>query len=132
MSDTTVTGLPPIGNETFMMLASHGDTLDARAIVRFDTLPQTYSKNSIDSTIVQHRYGAARHADRASTRCTGRRCRSRSRRTTSIRPRRTPSSAILALALSSQPADRLQDVRAGVAHGHAAHSRSPPTRCSIE
>jgi hypothetical protein len=50
--DTTVLGLPPIGSETFMMLASHGDTLDARAIVRYDTLPATYSKSGIDSAIV--------------------------------------------------------------------------------
>jgi hypothetical protein len=50
--DTTVLGLPPIGSEAFMMLASHGDTLDARAIIRFDTLPTTYTKSGIDSTIV--------------------------------------------------------------------------------
>ena len=50
--DTTVLGLPPIGSEAFMMLASHGDTLDARAIIRFDTLPGSYTKSGIDSTIV--------------------------------------------------------------------------------
>jgi hypothetical protein len=50
--DTTVVGLPAIGNESYLMLASHGDTLETRAIVRFDTLPQTYQKSSIDSTIV--------------------------------------------------------------------------------
>jgi hypothetical protein len=49
--DTTVLGLPPIGNEAYLMLASHGDTLETRAIVRFDTLPQSYTKNSIDSVI---------------------------------------------------------------------------------
>jgi predicted small lipoprotein YifL len=49
--DTTVLGLPPIGNEAFLMLASHGDTLETRAIVRFDTLPQSYTKNTIDSVI---------------------------------------------------------------------------------
>jgi hypothetical protein len=53
VSDTTVTGLPPIGNETFTMLASHGDTLDTRVIIRYDTIQQTYSKNSLDSTIVK-------------------------------------------------------------------------------
>src|SRR5262249_35071234 len=53
VSDTTVTGLPPIGAETFTMLASHGDTLDARTIVRYDTLPQSYTKSGIDSTIVK-------------------------------------------------------------------------------
>jgi hypothetical protein len=51
-NDTTVLGLPPIGSETFLMLASHGDTLETRAIVRFDTLPQSYTaRNSVDSTI---------------------------------------------------------------------------------
>jgi len=51
VSDTTITGLPAIGTERFMMLASHGDTVDSRAIIRFDTLPQSYTKNAIDSTI---------------------------------------------------------------------------------
>jgi hypothetical protein len=51
-NDTTVLGLPPIGSETFLMLASHGDTLETRAIVRFDTLPQDYTaRSSIDSVI---------------------------------------------------------------------------------
>jgi hypothetical protein len=53
VSDTTVTGLPPIGQETFTMLASHGDTLDTRVIIRYDTIQQTYTKNSTDSTIVK-------------------------------------------------------------------------------
>jgi hypothetical protein len=52
VSDTTVNGLPAIGMETFMMLSSHGDTVDTRAIVRFDTIVQTYSKSGSDSTIV--------------------------------------------------------------------------------
>ncbi|MEO7083672.1 MAG: hypothetical protein ABI442_01925 [Gemmatimonadaceae bacterium] len=51
VSDTTVLGLPPIGNELYLMLSNHGDTVDSRAIIRFDTLPQTYTKSSIDSTI---------------------------------------------------------------------------------
>jgi hypothetical protein len=53
VADTTVTGLPPIGNETFTMLSLHGDTLDTRVMVRYDTIQQTYSINSIDSTIVK-------------------------------------------------------------------------------
>lgn len=52
VSDTTIAGLPPIGNETFLMLASHGDTLETRVIIRYDTLPQSYTKSTIDSTIV--------------------------------------------------------------------------------
>ena len=49
--DSTVIGLPPIGHEAYLMLASHGDTLETRAIVRFDTLPQSYTKSTIDSVI---------------------------------------------------------------------------------
>jgi hypothetical protein len=52
VSDTTVTGLPSIGNEGYLMLASHGDTVETRAIVRYDTLPQSYTKSGLDSTIV--------------------------------------------------------------------------------
>jgi hypothetical protein len=49
--DTTVLGLPPMGNESYLMLASHGDSLETRAIVRFDTIPQSYTKSSVDSVI---------------------------------------------------------------------------------
>ena len=52
--DTTIVGLPPIGAERLLMLASHGDSLDARAIVRFDTIPQSFTaRNSLDSVIVK-------------------------------------------------------------------------------
>jgi hypothetical protein len=50
--DTTVSGLPPLGAETYLMLASYGDSLDARAIIRYDTLPTNYTKEGFDSTIV--------------------------------------------------------------------------------
>ena len=49
--DTTVLGLPSTGSEAYLMLASHGDTLETRAIVRFDTLPQSYQKSLVDSVI---------------------------------------------------------------------------------
>jgi hypothetical protein len=53
ISDTTVVGIPSIGAEPYLMLASHGDTLETRVIVRFDTIPQTYTaKGGLDSTIV--------------------------------------------------------------------------------
>jgi len=52
VSDSTVNGLPAIGEETFLMLSSHGDTVDTRAIVRFDTITQSYTKSGFDSTIV--------------------------------------------------------------------------------
>lgn len=51
VSDSTVNGLPSIGLETFLMLSSHKDTVDTRAIVRFDTITQTYTKSGFDSTI---------------------------------------------------------------------------------
>jgi len=51
VSDTTVTGLPSIGNEGYLMLASHGDTVETRAIIRFDTLPQSFTFGGVDSTI---------------------------------------------------------------------------------
>jgi hypothetical protein len=51
-TDTTVTGLPPIGSESYLMLSSHGDTAETRAIIRYDTLPQSYTKSGIDSAIV--------------------------------------------------------------------------------
>ncbi|HTI64341.1 MAG TPA: hypothetical protein VL524_12520 [Gemmatimonadaceae bacterium] len=52
--DTTVLGLPPIGSETYLMLASHGDTVETRAIVRFDTLQQSFTAaNNADSTITK-------------------------------------------------------------------------------
>jgi hypothetical protein len=52
--DTSISGLPPIGSEDFLMLASHGDTLETRAIVRFDTLPQSFTAaNGFDSTITK-------------------------------------------------------------------------------
>ena len=52
VTDTTILGLPPIGSETFLMLASHGDTLETRAIVRFDTLLKSYTKSGVDSAVV--------------------------------------------------------------------------------
>jgi hypothetical protein len=54
VQDTTVLGLPPIGVESFLMLASHGDTLETRAMVRFDTIPTTFTAaNLADSTITK-------------------------------------------------------------------------------
>ena len=44
VSDSTVNGLPSIGLETFMMLSSHRDTVDTRAIIRFDTIQQDYTQ----------------------------------------------------------------------------------------
>jgi hypothetical protein len=49
--DTTAGGLPSIGNEGFLLLSTHGDSLETRVIVRYDTLTQTYHIGSTDSTI---------------------------------------------------------------------------------
>lgn len=37
--DTTVTGYPPLGTEPALLVASEGDTVDVRGIVRFDSIP---------------------------------------------------------------------------------------------
>ncbi|MEK0431176.1 MAG: hypothetical protein RL139_980 [Gemmatimonadota bacterium] len=41
--DTTLTGFPFLGTESPMLLASRGDTLETRVIIRFDTLPRTWA-----------------------------------------------------------------------------------------
>jgi hypothetical protein len=54
ISDTTVLGIPAIGNEVFLMLSSHGDSVDSRAIIRFDTITQRFTgASSTDSTIAE-------------------------------------------------------------------------------
>jgi len=40
--DTTIPGYPPLGSEEQLLLASRGDTVDTRAIIRFDSLPTTF------------------------------------------------------------------------------------------
>ena len=52
--DTTITGFPAIGSEPELLLAALRDTLDARAILRFDSLPATFRHNNTaaDSAIV--------------------------------------------------------------------------------
>ncbi|MEY4608907.1 MAG: hypothetical protein RL625_1124 [Gemmatimonadota bacterium] len=41
--DTTLLPFPVLGGESGLFLAARGDTLDVRAVVRFDTLPRKYS-----------------------------------------------------------------------------------------
>ena len=52
--DTTVSGFPSTGAESQLLLAARGDTLDARVIVRFDSLPTSFRHNNtaVDSSIV--------------------------------------------------------------------------------
>jgi hypothetical protein len=40
--DTVLASFPPIGEEPLLLLASRGDTLETRIIIRYDTLPTTY------------------------------------------------------------------------------------------
>jgi hypothetical protein len=49
--DSTITGYPVLGTEEFLLVASRGDTLDARAVIRFDTLTQQFTRGGEDSTI---------------------------------------------------------------------------------
>lgn len=49
--DTTVLGYPVIGTESRLLIASRGDTLDARAVMRFDSLTQRFTRGGGDSAI---------------------------------------------------------------------------------
>ena len=49
--DSTITGYPSLGTEVLLLVASRGDTLDARAVIRFDTLTQQFSRGGVDSAI---------------------------------------------------------------------------------
>ena len=52
--DTSIVGFPSMGSEGQMFVASLGDTLQTRGIVRFDSLPLTFRHNNsvTDSNIV--------------------------------------------------------------------------------
>ena len=58
--DTSIAGFPSIGSELQFFIASLGDTLQTRGIVRFDSLPQTFrhSNSAVDSNIVYVDTGA--------------------------------------------------------------------------
>lgn len=51
--DTTVSGFPTIGQETYMLVSTRGDSIDTRAIIRFDSLSTMYLRGSavVDSAI---------------------------------------------------------------------------------
>ena len=61
--DTTVLSFPSLGSELSLLLASRGDTLDTRVIIRYDTLPSTFiptgdtaqAITSVDSAYLQLR-----------------------------------------------------------------------------
>lgn len=48
--DTTVSGLLGLGTETQMLMATRGDTVDSRVVIRFDSLPERYFKVAGDTT----------------------------------------------------------------------------------
>src|SRR3982751_3215674 len=49
--DSTIVGLPSIGAEGQLWLATRGDTLDSRAVIRFDSLTTRFTKAGADSAI---------------------------------------------------------------------------------
>ncbi len=52
--DSSVSGFPSIGQEPYLLISTRGDTIDTRAIFRFDTLPTTFTRTNspVDTTIV--------------------------------------------------------------------------------
>jgi len=48
--DSTVSALTGQGTETSLFLANRGDTLDSRAVIRFDSIPARYVKPGSDTT----------------------------------------------------------------------------------
>ncbi len=51
--DTTVGGFPALGQETYLLIGTRGDTIDTRGIFRFDSLPTTWRRGTalVDSSI---------------------------------------------------------------------------------
>lgn len=49
--DTVITGNPAVGTEATLLLAARGDTLDTRVVLRFDSLPASYTVASGDTAI---------------------------------------------------------------------------------
>lgn len=50
--DSTVSALAGQGTETSLLLATRGDTLDSRAIIRFDSIPDRYRRPGSDTTSI--------------------------------------------------------------------------------
>jgi hypothetical protein len=48
--DSTVSALEGLGTESSLLIATRGDTIDARAVVRFDSIPDRYRKPGPDTT----------------------------------------------------------------------------------
>jgi hypothetical protein len=50
--DTTVSAATGLGTEQSMLLATRGDTVDSRAVIRFDSIPERYIKSPTDTPLV--------------------------------------------------------------------------------
>lgn len=50
--DTGVLGFPPLGTEPYILLASRPG-LDTRGVIRFDTLPNKFTRGGVDSAITR-------------------------------------------------------------------------------
>ncbi len=51
--DTAVGSIAPFGTEPSMLLASRGDTVDSRVVLRYDSLPRRFRKVSADTTTTE-------------------------------------------------------------------------------
>lgn len=50
--DTTVSAATGLGTELSILLATRGDTVDSRAVIRFDSIPERYIKSPTDTPLV--------------------------------------------------------------------------------
>jgi len=50
--DTTVSAATGLGTELSLLLATRGDTVDSRAVIRFDSIPERYVKSATDTQLV--------------------------------------------------------------------------------
>src|SRR4051812_13877489 len=49
--DTTVTAAGEFATETFLFVGNRGDTLDTRAVIRFDSIPSRYAKANVTDSV---------------------------------------------------------------------------------
>ncbi len=52
--DTSISGFPAVGLAPYILMSTRGDTLDARGIFRFDSLPTTFTRTNspVDTNII--------------------------------------------------------------------------------
>ena len=53
VEDTTIAGFPLRGTEARLLVARAGDTLDARVVYRFDSLPRTFTRGTATEAITE-------------------------------------------------------------------------------